>query len=289
MVDPRTGEILKGNVNLGSLRLRQDVLIGHGLVHPGSSAPAACGLSAAPGFAYLAEASGSDPVEMALARVRQLSAHEVGHTLGFPHNFIASTYGDRASVMDYPAPRVRITEDGELILEDTNGLATGYVVAKLGDIEGRARVRAAGSLPWQEDFEGLPAGEFPKGGAIIRRDGTRTRHYDQARRINAAVASLGPTLMRLTSAGVYRVRPEDDPTDVLAGTPLRTIVRAGVDPPNDYLVGTFSHADGRRADGQGRSGHDDAGRIGIRRRRFHGAGAQRLPVHGALDSRPGDR
>jgi hypothetical protein len=57
-----------------------------------------------------------------------------------------------------------VSADGELTLEDAGGLATGYVVAKLGELEGRARIRAAGSLPWQEDFEGLPAGEFPKGG-----------------------------------------------------------------------------------------------------------------------------
>ena len=57
-----------------------------------------------------------------------------------------------------------VTAAGELTLEDTNGLAIGHVVAKLGELEGRARVRAAGSLPWQEDFEGLPAGDFPKGG-----------------------------------------------------------------------------------------------------------------------------
>ncbi len=106
VVDPRTGEILKGNVNLGSLRLRQDHLIGTGL----APAPhAACSVSATPGFAYLARATGADPVEMALARVRQLSAHEVGHTLGFPHNYIASTY-ERGSVMDYPAPLVGIKE-----------------------------------------------------------------------------------------------------------------------------------------------------------------------------------
>jgi hypothetical protein len=111
VVDPRTGEILKGNVNLGSLRLRQDALMGQGLVPPFATGPHACGLSAAPGFAYLAQATGADPVEMALARVRQLSAHEVGHTLGFPHNFMASTYGGRASVMDYPAPLVKIDGD----------------------------------------------------------------------------------------------------------------------------------------------------------------------------------
>ncbi len=124
VVDPRTGEILKGNVNLGSLRLRQDVLIGQGLAPHAPSAPAACGLSAGPGFSYLADASGSDPVEMALARIRQLSAHEVGHTLGFPHNFIASTYGGRASVMDYPAPLVRII-DGRLDLSDAYARGIG--------------------------------------------------------------------------------------------------------------------------------------------------------------------
>jgi len=125
VVDPRTGEILKGNVNLGSLRLRQDRLIGQGLVPPyAGSSPAACGLSAAPGFAYLAEATGADPVALALARVRQLSAHEVGHTLGFPHNYIASTYGGRASVMDYPAPLVRI-HGGQLDLSDAYARGIG--------------------------------------------------------------------------------------------------------------------------------------------------------------------
>jgi len=93
--DPRTGEIIKGNVNLGSLRLRQDYLHGQGLV---------------PAFDYLAEVVNDTTasVEMALNRVRQLSAHEVGHTLGFPHNYLASAYG-RESVMDYPAPLVEIT------------------------------------------------------------------------------------------------------------------------------------------------------------------------------------
>jgi Met-zincin/Domain of unknown function (DUF5117) len=109
IVDPRTGEIVRGVVNLGSLRLRQDYMIGQSLVppFPTGGGPSACGLSAAPGFEYLAEAVGQDPVALALARVRQLAAHEVGHTLGFPHNYIASSYG-RASVMDYPAPLVRV-------------------------------------------------------------------------------------------------------------------------------------------------------------------------------------
>ena len=102
--DPRTGEIIKGNVNLGSLRLRQDYLMGQALV---------------PAFDYMAEVvtDTSASVNMALDRVRQLSAHEVGHTLGFPHNYIASAYG-RESVMDYPAPLIEITDDGRIDLSN---------------------------------------------------------------------------------------------------------------------------------------------------------------------------
>ena len=137
--DPRTGEIIKGNVNLGSLRLRQDHLIGVGLVPPYNGAagslpaglppepggPHSCGLSEVPGFSYLAQVSeGTSAVELALARVRQLVAHEVGHTLGFPHNFMASTYGGRASVMDYPAP-LAVLKDGRLSLDNAYGVGVG--------------------------------------------------------------------------------------------------------------------------------------------------------------------
>ncbi len=93
VTDPRTGEIIKGHVTLGSLRVRQDFLIAQGLVE-----------------AY-AEGEEADPglLEMAVARLRQLSAHEVGHTIGLAHNF-ASSVNNRASVMDYPHPL--ITVDG---------------------------------------------------------------------------------------------------------------------------------------------------------------------------------
>ncbi|MFT2089525.1 zinc-dependent metalloprotease [Paraglaciecola sp. 2405UD69-4] len=104
VIDPRTGEIIKGNVNLGSLRLRQDYLHGQGLVA---------------GFEYLEKVADNNQasVNLALDRVRQLSAHEVGHTLGFPHNYLASATG-RESVMDYPAPLVEITADGKLDLSN---------------------------------------------------------------------------------------------------------------------------------------------------------------------------
>ncbi|WP_237057329.1 zinc-dependent metalloprotease [Microbulbifer sediminum] len=91
IADPRTGEILKGNVTLGSLRVRQDYLIAQGLLQPYGAK----------------DADTSALKELALARIRQLSAHEVGHTLGLAHNFIASA-SERASVMDYPAPLVTL-------------------------------------------------------------------------------------------------------------------------------------------------------------------------------------
>lgn len=109
LADPRTGEIIKGHVNLGSLRVRQDILIFEGLLGTeGTSGGAA-----------------DDPIELALARIRQLSAHEIGHTLGVTHNFAASTYGDRESVMDYPAPLVTVGDDGRLDVSRAYGVGIG--------------------------------------------------------------------------------------------------------------------------------------------------------------------
>ncbi len=89
--------------------------------------------------------------------------------------------------------------------------------------------------------------EFPKGGAIIGRDDRPTRHYDQARRINAELKALGPTLMRLISTDVRHVAPGTKQENALAGTPIRRLERARHDPEFDLLVGCFRHADGRRA------------------------------------------
>jgi hypothetical protein len=87
-----------------------------------------------------------------------------------------------------------------------------------------------------------PSGdEFPKGGAIISTNGKKTRHYAEAKRINARVKNLGSVLMRLTSTGVYRCAPTNDPAAVFKRTPISSIS------PGDYLVGTFRHEDGRVA------------------------------------------
>jgi hypothetical protein len=103
VTDPRTGEIIKGNVTLGSLRGRQDYMIAEALL-----APYVTGAAPAPA---------DDPMlRMVLARLRQLAAHETGHTLGLAHNFAASAFphepGQTVSVMDYPHPWITLTDRG---------------------------------------------------------------------------------------------------------------------------------------------------------------------------------
>lgn len=162
--DPRTGEMIKGHVILGSQRVRQDRMIFEGLA----------------GAAKSGTGAADDPVELALARIRQLSAHEVGHALGFEHNFAASSIG-RASVMDYPAPLVRPDGDGGLDFSQVYGVGVGawdrFTVkwlytefpdgedetARLDDI---VREGYAGGLRYVADSEGRSVGTGHPHGSV---------------------------------------------------------------------------------------------------------------------------
>ncbi|MFD2247800.1 zinc-dependent metalloprotease [Pontibacter ruber] len=104
--DPRTGEIIKGHVSLGSLRVRQDYMIAEGLLAPYEDG----------------KPVNKAMMDMALARIRQLSAHELGHTLGIMHNYAAN---NNASVMDYPHPQVQLDRAGKIDLSKAYGTGIG--------------------------------------------------------------------------------------------------------------------------------------------------------------------
>ncbi len=107
VVDPRTGEIIKGHVSLGSLRIRQDYMIAQALTKD----------------PFISNNQNNQMLELAIARIRQLSAHEIGHTIGFAHNFAASA-NNRASVMDYPHPLVDLKDD-EIVFDDAYDTGIG--------------------------------------------------------------------------------------------------------------------------------------------------------------------
>ena len=187
IIDPRTGEIIKGNVVIGALRVRQDMIIFEGLV----------------GTAGNGSGGAQDPVRASLDRIRQLGAHEVGHALGFEHNFAASTQ-DRASVMDYPGPRVKLN-GGAIDLSDAYAPGTGawdrfvvdWLYGAADDAGGLARAAAARGLRFATDTDGRSADAANPYGSMWD-DGAdplqHLAHQLEVRRV--ALSRFGPQVLR---------------------------------------------------------------------------------------------
>ena len=161
--DPRTGEIIKGSVLLGSLRARQDMMIFQALV----------------GAGLTGTGDPNDPITATLARIRQLGAHEVGHAIGLAHNFAASTQG-RYSVMDYPAPRDHARRAGRrrsrMPTASASGRGTSGSIKWLYGAQDRRRSRAdrsaqarAQGLRFVADNDSRPVSSGNPEGALVGR------------------------------------------------------------------------------------------------------------------------
>jgi Met-zincin/Domain of unknown function (DUF5117) len=188
IVDPRTGEIIKGQVLLGSLRIRQDLMIYQALV----------------GAGLTGTGDPNDPITAALARIRQLAAHEVGHALGFAHNFAASTQG-RYSVMDYPAPRIGLV-NGVPDLTDAYGVGIGrwdrfavdWLYGARTDAEGATRMNAAlaAGLRYVADDDSRPADAVHPLGSLWDDAADPVAELNRMMAVRAAaVARFGPAAL----------------------------------------------------------------------------------------------
>src|SRR3989440_11124145 len=242
VIDPRTGEIIKGHVSLGSLRVRQDYLIAEGLLAPYES-----------GKAIPAEQNKAQ--QMALARLRQLAAHEVGHTLGLMHNYSASTV-NRSSVMDYPPPYIKLGADGAPDLSaayatgigewDKVSIAFGYQDFAPGTNEQAALNKilldAYGrGLRYLTDQDARPAGSSR---SLADLGGSGAKAIDE---LNRLMQVRGAALKRFGENNIREGAPLATLEDVLV--PLYLLHRYQVEAASK-LVGGMDYTFALRGDGQ---------------------------------------
>lgn len=197
--DPRTGEILKGHVTLGSLRVRQDYLIAEGLLAPYENGKPAS----------------KEMMEMALARLRQLSAHEVGHTLGLAHNYVSST-ANRASVMDYPHPLVELDDKGMPVLRNAytpeigewDKVAIAYGYSDFGGEAGSApRLRKIISDAYQRGIYFLTDEDARPAGSAHPRNHLWDNGADAADELKRVLAVREKALARFGENNIREGRP----------------------------------------------------------------------------------
>ncbi len=235
VTDPRTGEILKGTVTLGSGRVRQDYLLAEGLLSPyetGTETP-------------------PELEEWALARLRQLSAHEIGHTLGFAHNYYDSELG-RISVMDYPHPWVTLNPDGSLDYSEVYEVGMGewdYVAIAYGyqdfpeGVDEAAELRKILDDAWEEDniFLSGDASIHPK--VDVWSNGT-----DAAAELQRMIAVRSAAMSRFGERAIKLGRPLSEIEKVLV--PLYLHHRYQIDAAGSVIGGVdyiYSlRGDGRR-------------------------------------------
>ena len=202
VTDPRTGEILKGNVTLGSLRGRQDYLIAEGLLAPYKNGK-------------VPDAAHDPMLAMVLARIRQLAAHETGHTLGLAHNFAASSYAQSTSVMDYPHPYITLDADGRPDLShayavnigewDKVAIDYGYRQFAPGitggsehaALDGVLSAAEAKGLPYITDQDARPLGSAHPKAHLWDNGPDAAAELDRILRIRAAALKrFGPDVLR---------------------------------------------------------------------------------------------